>query len=336
MPDWLYDRGTDPLQRDVPLRHALDLPVLGIGVRFECNAARAAEVVAAAYGWWRSLLQAPEWLSPARVRIRVVVQEGAESMTPPPRLVSRMPDAERLLIHAPGSLALADTARAEGVMYLTGDLLEAGEPFLTGMLDAVTLMLVTRFDRVPVHAAMVARGGNALLLASATGVGKSTLAYAAHRAGYQVAADDAAYVQLQPGLRVWGAARALRVPAAARRWFTELRSLPASLGADGDAKLPVPIRDGAGLTPEPVSGRVGVCQLTRTGSAAALEPCDPRAIAEVLSAKLEPGFDRFSHQMPEVARRICAGGGWRLNLSDDPGDALPYIERMLAELEAEA
>ena len=47
----------------------------------------------------------------------------------------------------------------------------------------MTLLLVARQDRQPVHAAMVAGGSAALLLAGPTGVGKSTLAYAAHRAG---------------------------------------------------------------------------------------------------------------------------------------------------------
>lgn len=334
MPDWSFEPGAHPLQRDVPLRHVVELPVLGVRVRFECNAAHAAHLVEAAYGWWRPLLSAPDWISSAHVRIRVAVCAGAENVRPRPRLISRMPDNEHLLIHSAGSLALADTPRGEGVLYVTADLLDAGEPFLAGVLDAVTLMLVTRFDRVPVHAAMVVRGGSALLLASAGGVGKSTLAYAAHRAGYHVPADDTAYVQLDPQLRVWGAARALRVPHSGSRWFAELGGLEATIGADGDEKVTVPVREGPNApSPEPVVERVGVCQLTRAGSRAALEPVEPGVLAGVLSAGLDAGFDRFRDQMPEVARRLCARGGWRLNLSSDPRDALPYIHEMLSELE---
>lgn len=336
MPDWRFDHGADPLLRDVPLRHAAELPVLGVRVRFECNASRAARVIEEAYGWWRPLLQTPRWLASAGVRIRIVVHDGAEAVRPRPRLVSRMPDHECLLIHSSGSLAMADGSRGEGILYVTADLLDAGEPFLAGVLDAVTLMLVTRFDRVPVHAAMVVRGDSALLLASTGGVGKSTIAYAARRAGYRVPADDTAFVQLNPQLRIWGAARALRVPRAAARWFGELGSLEPSVGVDGDEKLVVPLHASAAATsPEPLVGRVAVCQLTRTGSRVALEPRTPTALAGVLSGGLEAGFDRFGDQMPEVARHLCARGGWCLNLSTDPRNALPYIEQMFAELEAQ-
>jgi len=34
--------------------------------------------------------------------------------------------------------------------------------------------------------------------------------------------------------------------------------------------------------------------------------------------------------------RLCAGGGWRLNLSGEPQQAVGHLERMLAEVASRA
>jgi hypothetical protein len=324
----------DLLEDDAPLPYVVELPVLGVRVRFECGTPAAADAIESSYGWWRPLLQAPRWLSGAGARIRILVRPGEEPTLPHPRVSTEIPQPDHLLIRSAGSEAWADAAQGEGMVHVTTSFLETGETFRTAVLDAVTLWLVTRLDRVPVHAAMVARRGNAVLLAAPGGVGKSTLAYLARRAGYEVPADDVTYVQLDPELRAWGAARMFRLPLAATRWFGELATLPPTMGADGDPKLVVPMRVEAAPVLPPQC-RVAVCQVTRTGSPATLEPRDPAALAQALSARLDPGFDRFRDRMGDVTRPLCARGGWRLNLSDDPRQALLHLDRMLAELEAQ-
>jgi hypothetical protein len=326
-----FDRGHDPLYRDTPLNHTLELPVLGIPVRFECNAPHAAQVIEGAYGQWRPLTKRPELIAAHQARVRVICHEGTLPESSGFPLTSRMPDNDRLMIHTPGSLALADVSRADAVIYATPALLDAGERFVSGVLDAVVLLLVTRFDRVPVHAALLLREGAGLLLCGRSRVGKSTLAYAARRRGYLVSGDDVAYVQMEPRFRVWGAARALRLPTDVVGWFSELASIKATRGPDGEEKLVVPLAGDHEAGP-PVAERAVVCLLARSGDEGRLERVSQAAAVRELMASIEPGFDRFSGQLEAVLQRLCREGGWRATLPPHPADAAAMIDEMFGRL----
>jgi hypothetical protein len=41
----------------------------------------------------------------------------------------------------------------------------------------------------------------------------------------------------------------------------------------------------------------------------------------------------FGPGVDEALRRVAANGGWTLSLSDDPADALPFLDEMLTALE---
>src|SRR5207247_887165 len=86
----------------------------------------------------------------------------------------RMPDADRVIVHTPGSLGIADTRRQEATAYITPALLADRAQVQYSMIEGLTLVLVTACDRYPVHAAAIARGGGALLLAGPPGTGERT------------------------------------------------------------------------------------------------------------------------------------------------------------------
>src|SRR5438309_2430306 len=206
-----FDASPDVLYHGVPLRHVMELPVLGIPVRFELNSAAALAVVEAAFGIWRGLRTNPGLIAPEGVRVRLIVHDGDErdgsrvaSHAP---VTCRMPDADRVIVHTPGSVGIADTRRQEATAYITPALLADRAHVQYSMIEGLTLTLVTACDRYPVHAAAIARGGVALLLAGPPGTGKSTLAYQAHRLGLRVLSDDAVYVQLNPEVPSVGPAR---------------------------------------------------------------------------------------------------------------------------------
>ncbi|MBI2073618.1 MAG: hypothetical protein HYT81_11435 [Gemmatimonadetes bacterium] len=272
-------------------------------------------------------------MSSRRVQVRLIAHSGTLAEPSGAPVVSRMPDNDRLVIHAPGSVALADAARADGIIYAAPSLIATPDRLAEAILDPVVLLLVTADDRVPIHAALVGRHRVAVLLAAASGTGKSTLAYAALRSGCRVSADDVVYVQMEPRFRVWGAGRALRVPVEARRWFAELTDLAPVAGPDGEEKLLVALVEAEPSAP--VAERTAVCLLRRAGAAPGLRRVDPPTVAAALRGGLEPGFDRFADRLDRVVERLSEAGGFQLDLSSHPRDALPYIERMLAELEAQ-
>ncbi|HEU4722974.1 MAG TPA: hypothetical protein VFS59_16555, partial [Gemmatimonadaceae bacterium] len=73
-----------------------------------------------------------------------------------------------------------------------------------------------------------------------------------------------------------------------------------------------------------------VCMLSRDGGPIALEPLSPVAVARALAEQLAPGFDRFRARWPAVVHTLAGRGGWRLNLSRDPHDAVPVVRDLLA------
>jgi len=99
--------------------------------------------------------------------------------------------------------------RGDGeVRYTTeheGDLLAALE------LDLYNYALTESRDGVLLHAAAVARGGRALVLAGPSGAGKSTLALALTASGAGYVTDE--WVQVAAGLRVRGVARPIGLEA---------------------------------------------------------------------------------------------------------------------------
>ncbi|MGH7731000.1 MAG: hypothetical protein ACRENJ_07085 [Candidatus Eiseniibacteriota bacterium] len=328
-----FDRPRDALYLDLPLRHVIESPVLGVPTRFESNSAAALARLEAWFGSWRALATSPHLIASRGVRVRLVVHEGDEGDRGAP-LVWRIPDADRVLVHTPGSLGIAELSRREAVVYVTPELLRDPPHRLHAMVHGLTLPLVNTCDRHPVHAALIAREGTALLLAAPAGTGKSTLAYAAHRAGLRVLSDDAAYVQMEPELQVWGLSGPLHLPPDAAGRFAELRDRAPTLLANGDRKLIVDLPgQWPALGPVPIATRCGACLLERTGGPGSCQPASPADVQVFLLEGV--GASRVLHgtALERAIAGIAAGGGWRLALTADPADSVPYLERMLAELE---
>ena len=105
--------------------------------------------------------------------------------------------------------------------------------------------------------------------------------------------------------------------------------------ANGDEKLVVRLPDGwpAPGAAVPVASRVGVCLLERTGGAPSRTSASSAEVQTFLKEGLGLSRVRFGAAMDEALARLVPVGGWRLSLSDNPADAVPHIDAMLARLE---
>ena len=298
--------------------HSVTLPVLGISTRFETNSGEVLEIVEEAFGFWRALEASEPYEARGGgdpLRIRVFVVAGTEGDIPAgghAAIRSHCPDDARVVFESPGSVAASDPLRGTAIAQVTAGLVADRMHFRTEMLEAVTLALLSHFDRHPLHAAAVARGGRAALLAAPSGTGKSTIAHLCHTAGLELLGDDHVRVQLEPLVRIWG-------------WPSRVRLL----ASDAVSKTVIDVRAGVSAA-RLVACDFTVCVLSRDGGPAALVPLEPAALARALEEQLSPGFDRFPTRWPAVARALVARPGWRLNLSGDPRDALSFVHEVLA------
>ena len=312
----------DPLLRHVALPHDVIVPVLGIPVRFRSNSAAALAAVHESFGRWVAPA-GPGDPPPAPVAdVRIILHPGTEARPTGAPVAARMPDAERVLLQTAGSVALADLHRGDAVIYVTAALLADVEHFRYSMLEGPTLVLVAARDRLPVHAAMIARAGRAVVLVGPSGRGKSTLAYAAMQDGWRVLADDAVYVQTSPVLRVWGRPGHLCLPDDAGAWFAELAGRSPTLLANGKLKF---VMDTSAAEP-PVSAAT-ICVLER-GPVAGLEPISPAALTAALLAELAPSHELYGDAPVRVTRLLARDGGWRLTLAADPAAAVRFLEQL--------
>jgi hypothetical protein len=312
--------------REERLAHVETLPIFGRLVVFETNSIPVMEAVERSFGGWRRLAEAYEEPDPI-CRVRIVVAEGDEGNAEYPTFRYPLSTAHRMVITTPGSVAVAETERHEAYAFVTTALVNRDTHFRYGVVEALALMLVTSTDRHPIHAATVAQDGAALLLAGPSGVGKSTLAYAASRAGLEVRGDEAAYVQRQPDLRLWGTPDRVRLSPAGATHFPELREVPPVQSINGKSKVIVRLEVHEHAW-RPLD-RMAVCLLSGGDGPVEVERVDAAGILHALTSDVEPGFDLRPEEGRRVAEALAEPGGWRVTLSQDPAEAVGVFEEML-------
>lgn len=296
------------------------LAVLGVPTRFETNRSEVLDAIEESFGNWCSVSPATSH----RLRVGITVFEHVVGGGPT-GISHHFPAPERLLVRGAGCLGLSDPARREAVAAISEAALADREQFRDGVLEALTYSLISQFDRHPLHAAVVSardRAARSVLLVGASGSGKSSLAYAAHLAGMRVLAEDVAWLQLEPTLRVWGAPRRVRLTPAAVMRVGGATSPTQASGRVADDKLLVPL---SGECLPGSAGALDVCILAPGTGPARLEPLTAATVRELLSRDVAPGFDRFPERHVRVATALSCRGGWRLHLSADAREAIPLV-----------
>lgn len=312
--------------RRTPGPRARTLPVMGIPVRFETDAPEVRAAVDDAFGAWRGAAVDDAWGAGDAVRLRIrLLPDGADGP------LRQRWAGSRMQVRTGASHGVADWQRRRAVARVTPGLVGDRARFREGVLEALVLWMITAQDRQPLHAAALERDGRVLLLAGPSGVGKSTLVYAAVRAGVRVLAEDCAFLQGGAVPRVWGMPGRVHLLPDAVRWFPELAGAAPIRRANGKTKIAVDLRAAGAAAPPRGVERVGICLLAR-GVMPAVEMLPPYAIQAGLAAQMEPGFHRFAGTIGEPVRRLAARGGWRLTLPASPHAALPLLHRMFDEL----
>lgn len=107
---------------------------------------------------------------------------------------------------------------------------------------AAQAMLGLARNFVVIHAACVVKAGIGLLLCAPSGTGKSTLAYACLRRGYQILAEDVVQVNLsRPQPQFWGIPWKFHLQEDSLHFFPELAEPQVQMSVNGERKLELEI-----------------------------------------------------------------------------------------------
>ena len=320
----------------------LTIPVLGLPVTIETAESRLARCFAEQYGSWSdACLPRQPGARGVRLRCALLPQGrhgcegvGAVSMGTPLRIRVWK---DRLALRGNGARGAAWSRAAVARCELAEGWLDQPARTRSEVLDTLLLFVLTRQDRVPLHAAGLACGDVAAVLAGPAGSGKSTLALHGVRAGLQLLSEDTVYIQARPG-RVWGWPGGIHVAPAQL-------ALLGGIGASGER-----VRNGkrkaviepshatrldsrtTGAAPALYRHRSALFLLERGRGPASLTVVDRAEAMAALSASIEPGFASFRAQLPAAVRAVASEGCWRLSLSADSAAAVALVRHTIAAI----
>ena len=229
-------RRRDPLGIDAELQLRARYYPAGFLLQLVTN---SPEVIEAAEEAWSHY---PDQVYPCDpVELRVAVRKGGVLCREP---VHRAQGHMYSAISDVDNVATLDLHTLSGAIFVSEATARDHGRLRWCFLESLAYMLLAQRSVVPVHAACVARHGQGLLLCGGTMAGKSTLAYACARSGWDYLSDDAVFLlpdSLEPA--ALGLHRQIRFRPDARLLFPELEALPVTERPNGRDAIEAQVRD---------------------------------------------------------------------------------------------
>lgn len=223
---------------DDPLRCRVPLPLIAtyypIGFPLEM-ATNSEELLAAASELWRAY---PRLSCSKPVRLHVEVEGRSNGAAGEP--VVRGREHLVFITQSRENFAVADLSRGFAYAALTHEMAADRRCFRYYYLEPLVHLMIDSLHATPLHAACVALPSGAVVLCGASGVGKTSLAYACARRGWIYLSDDATHVlRRSSGHTVAGRPHQIRFRASAGRLFPELNAFPGVTRPNGKCNVEV-------------------------------------------------------------------------------------------------
>lgn len=304
MPDSELHPVRDPLKQKMSTEFVEPFAPLGSRMMLETNSREVLDACRTSFGrYGASAYPADEPL----LSVRILVDPDFGEAAPWPDPVFRCQKGTFYVSVGRQNTAVADLENRNVVGFISPAMAREPGRLRKTFLDCPVLTLLTQGRRGPysyLHASAVASEGRGLLFAGPAESGKSTLAYACARSGFDLVSDDVVYLREDEGvLAAWG-----------RPWH--LRMLPSGLGL-------FPELGSLGLRSEPGEEVVEI-EVDRVLPGRCRTRCEPAALVFLMRSEGEPSLRPL--QADEAFRRLSA------DLMYDVPEALERHRRHWLEL----
>jgi hypothetical protein len=184
-------------------------------------------------------------------------------------------------VHSPENFAVADLAGAFGFAWLTRDVAADSAYCRYYFLEPLVYITLSALHVTPLHASCIALNDCAVVLCGDSGAGKTSLAYACARRGWQYLADDAAHiVRSSHDHSVVGRPYTIRFRESARWLFPELNRFTSSRRPSGKIDFEIETHElGLSIALKHPASHIVFLRRERSCAAAHLRPF-PREEAE--------------------------------------------------------
>jgi len=260
---------------------------------------------------------------PIRIRVMFGAAQASSLRQPlPPRIEGRL----FLIVHGVQDFAVADLSTGLAFVSLSQDSISEHSYFSYHFLEPLAYVMQGARHFVFVHASCISRNGRAILLCGDSGSGKTCLAYACAKRGWEFVSGDA--VQIVRGRNdrmIIGRPYEVRFRESARDLFPELNFRHAGIRANGKLDLELD----TGELGIPVALQSFACHIVfiERSNVNRIETCARASAMRKLEETICYGDDRTQLEQRETLSHFSGLPIWRLCYSD-----LDRAERTLASL----
>jgi hypothetical protein len=320
----------EPLGYQGTLDYVDEFPLLGIPVQFRSNHPQVIEHARSALGHWHSLAK-PLCDDSSSLRVDIIIEDTDGAPVPAHYDFTYRVRGDSFLASQGSNLLSANRGTGKAVGFVNTELLHNEAAFSCLVLEALALFLLTATRRVAVHASAVSKQGRAIAFVGNSGAGKSSLAYACLKRGFDLLSEDTLFVGTEADYRIWGHASKVHLLPDAVKLFPELKERSFCLRPNGKVKIPVPIVDihNCHSVLQTVSLTVCVLESNHHNRDSCLQPMTSDQVRKLILASLEPGFDLGAERLPEALARLLSQDTYRLSVGYDLNAMVDLIEDLL-------
>ncbi len=269
-----------------PLRQRLVFPIresyfpLGFALEVRTNDTRVLEAARRSFcGFGKQFEGKP---------VRVDLGVAGESDSLPENTIYRARGHLLSIVCDAANFAVVDLNEGSAFGWINEGVAQQTDWLRHRFLEAIVYSCLCQTRVTPVHASCIGRNGKCLLLCGRSGAGKTSLAYACARDGWDYLGDDAVYLMGEgPGQVLLGKPYSIRFDDTAVELFPELDGQPRTRDAQGCLRIEMDPRETGGITVSEQCAVGGVVFLDRReGAQALLSGVDPEEAGRRLLADL--------------------------------------------------